>query len=105
MTDLPPIIKWTTAIIAGGGAAGLTQGATALLRAKSTAFTGGLGNPVVSTAEMGGSLLVAGLALVAPFVAVAVAVLLCWLAVRTVRKLLQRKSDETKAPSIRQRVP
>ena len=26
MTDLPPIVKWTTAIIAGGGAAGLTQG-------------------------------------------------------------------------------
>ena len=24
MTDLPPIVKWTTAVIAGGGAAGLT---------------------------------------------------------------------------------
>ena len=26
MTDMPPLIKWTTAVIAGGGAAGLTQG-------------------------------------------------------------------------------
>ena len=31
ITDLPPMLKWTTAIIAGGGVAGLTQGVTALL--------------------------------------------------------------------------
>ncbi len=51
MTDLPPMVKWTTAIIAGGGVAGLTQGVTAALRANSTALTGGLGNLVISTAE------------------------------------------------------
>jgi hypothetical protein len=33
MTDLPPMVKWTAAIIAGGGVAGLTQGVTATLRA------------------------------------------------------------------------
>jgi hypothetical protein len=90
MTDLPPIVKWSTAIIAGGGAAGLTQGVTALLRAKSTALTGGLGNPVLATAEMGGALLVSALALVAPFVALAVVVVFCWLAAHMVRKLLAR---------------
>jgi hypothetical protein len=26
MTDLPPMVKWTAAIIAGGGVAGITQG-------------------------------------------------------------------------------
>ena len=41
MTDLPPMVKWTAAIIAGGGVAGLTQGVTATLRANSTVFTGG----------------------------------------------------------------
>jgi hypothetical protein len=90
MTDLPPIVKWTTAIIAGGGAAGLTQSVTALLRAKSTAMTGGLGNPIIATAEMGGALLVSALALVAPFVAVAVVGVFCWLAARIVRKLVSR---------------
>jgi hypothetical protein len=45
ITDLPPMLKWTTAIIAGGGVAGLTQGVTALLRAKSTVLTAGVGNP------------------------------------------------------------
>ena len=33
MTDVPPMVKWTAAVIAGGGVAGLTQGATAMLRA------------------------------------------------------------------------
>src|SRR5262244_983503 len=41
MTDLPPMVKWTAAIIAGGGVAGLTQGVTAMLRPKSTVLTGG----------------------------------------------------------------
>ena len=76
MADVPPLIKWTTAVIAGGGAAGLTQGVTALLRAKSTAFTGGLGNSAVATGELGGarsylfwrfSCLLAALALVVLF--------------------------------------
>ena len=31
MTDVPPMVKWTAAVIAGGGIAGLTQGATAAL--------------------------------------------------------------------------
>ena len=33
--DLPPLLKWSAAILAGGGAAGLTHGVTSLLRAKS----------------------------------------------------------------------
>jgi Domain of unknown function (DUF4126) len=85
MTDLPPLVKWTTAVIAGGGAAGLTQSATALLRAKSTAFTGGLGNPVVATAELGGSGLVSLLALLLPLAALALVVAFCWFVFQFVR--------------------
>jgi hypothetical protein len=55
MTDLPPMVKWIAAVVAGGGAAGFTQGVTAMLRAKSTAFTGGFGNPVIATGELGDS--------------------------------------------------
>jgi hypothetical protein len=53
MTDLPPMVRWTAAIIAGGGVAGITRGLTAMLRAKSTVFTGGLGSSAVATAELG----------------------------------------------------
>jgi len=90
MSDLPPMIKWTLAIIAGGGAAGITQGATALLRAHSTAFTAGIGNPVIATAELGGALVVSLVALAAPFIALGLVVLFCVLAVRFVRKLASR---------------
>ncbi|MGD9598033.1 MAG: DUF4126 domain-containing protein [Steroidobacteraceae bacterium] len=89
MADLPPLVKWTTALIAGGGVAGLTQGVTALMRAKSTALTGGLGNSAVATGEIGGSILLAVLAIAAPVVAVAVVVLVIWLGVRVARRLLR----------------
>src|SRR5688500_18601248 len=49
MTDLPPLVKWTTAVIAGGGAAGLMQSTTAAMRANSTLMTGGLGNFALAT--------------------------------------------------------
>jgi hypothetical protein len=90
MTDLPPLIKWAAAIIAGGGAAGITQGITTMVRANSTVLTGGLGNPVIATAELGGATLVALLALSVPFVAVGLVVLFCWFAVRTIRRLLRQ---------------
>jgi hypothetical protein len=98
MTDLPPIVKWTTAVIAGGGVAGLTQGATALLRAKSTATTGGFANPVIATGELGGSLLVTILAIAAPLVALVLIVLFLWFVVRLVRRLLRRAPHPPPSP-------
>jgi Domain of unknown function (DUF4126) len=94
MTDLPPVVKWTTAMIAGGGAAGLTQSVTSMLRAKSTVWTGGLGNAVVSTGELGGALLVSLRALLAPLAALAIVGVLCWLALRFVRRLSRRAPAE-----------
>jgi len=89
ITDLPPLIKWSTAIIAGGGVAALTQGVTTLVRAKSTAFTAGLGNPVLSTGEMIAAVIVALLALLAPLIALALVAVFCWFTVRMVRKVLR----------------
>jgi hypothetical protein len=86
MTDLPPMAKWMAAVIAGGGTASLTQGVTTILRAKSTVVTGGLGNPVIATGELGGSVLLSLLALAAPLTAVAVVILLLWLAFRLIRR-------------------
>ena len=90
MTDVPPLVKWTAAIIAGGGVAGLTQGTTAIVRANSTVLTGGIGNFAISTAELIGALFVSLLALAAPLAALAVVILLLWLAMRLVRHLLPR---------------
>src|SRR5688572_20915939 len=97
ITDLPPLIKWSTAIIAGGGVAAITQGVTTLVRAKSTAFTAGLGNPVVSTIEMIAAVVIALLALIAPLVAIALVAAFCWFAMRLVRRFL-RNGEAAKQP-------
>jgi hypothetical protein len=87
ITDLPPMVKWAAAIIAGGGIAGVTQSVTTLIRAKSTVMTGTLGNPVVATTELGGSLIVSLLAFAAPLLTAAAIVVLLWLAIRWLRSL------------------
>ena len=50
-------------------------------------MTGTLGNPVVATTELGGSLIVSLLALAAPLLTAAAIVVLLWLAIRWLRSL------------------
>jgi hypothetical protein len=79
ITDLPSVLTWGIALIGGGGAAGLLHGASSLPRLKSTAVTGGAGNPVVSTGELIGALVTSALALLVPVVsAVLLLVVLVW---------------------------
>jgi len=68
ITGMSPLLKWTLAIIAGGGVAGLVQGTTVMTRAASTATTGGLANPLVATIELGGAVLSSIAAILAPVV-------------------------------------
>jgi hypothetical protein len=78
--DLPPVLRWGLAIVAGGGAAGTVQGATVLARLKSGAMTAGLANPIVATAELTGSVVTSVLAVLAPLLAVAlIVILLVWI--------------------------
>lgn len=59
LVDVPPFLRWSVAIIAGGGAAAAVQASTVLLRLKSSALTGGLGNPVLATVEWVGAVVIA----------------------------------------------
>jgi hypothetical protein len=95
MTDLPPMLKWTLAIIAGGGAAGLTQSATALLRGGSTVTTGGLGNGVIAVGEIIGAIGVSILAVMAPWIGLLAAALLCVLIYRTIRTFGKRRAGNS----------
>jgi phosphoglycerol transferase MdoB-like AlkP superfamily enzyme len=88
---MSPFLHWTLAIIAGSGAAGLIQAFTGVTRLTSTATTGGLGNPVVSTAEAGGSITLSVLAVLVPLAAAALVALVLFFAARVLyKKLLQR---------------
>ena len=73
--ELSPLLRWTLAVVAGGGAAGIVQSGTTLLRLHSSAFTAGLGNPVMASGELAGSVSLSVLAVLAPVLA-AVLVLL-----------------------------
>ena len=92
--DLPPLLRWTIAIIAGGGVAGFAQLGTTLLRFKSSVLTAGMGNPIVATGELVGALAMALLALLAPLLAaVFVAILLVVFARRMIRRRGKRHVD------------
>ena len=72
-----PVIQWSLAIIGGGGVTTAVQGATVVTRGVSTALTGGLANPVVSTGENIASIIMTILAIVlAPIAAILVVFLM-----------------------------
>ena len=75
--DVSPFLKWTLAIIAGGGAAAIVQGVTVTLRTKSSALTAGAGNVLVSSAELAGSMITALLAIIVPILCLILLALLC----------------------------
>jgi hypothetical protein len=101
MTDIPPEVMWPVAVIAGGGAAGLTKGSTALLRAKSGVMTGGLANPVVSTVETVGATGLSLLAIVVPLLCLVAVVALLWWATRKAgRVLFGRRSPPDPQPEL-----
>jgi hypothetical protein len=66
VTDMSPFLKWTLAAIAGGGMAGLVHGTTSLARGASTLSTGGLANPLLATAELGGAVVTSLMAILVP---------------------------------------
>lgn len=73
--DLSPLLRWTLAVVAGGGVAGVIQAGTALLRLQSSGFTGGLANPVLATAELLGALALSVMGVLVPVLAAVLVVL------------------------------
>jgi hypothetical protein len=97
-----PMLQWTVALIAGGGAAGTIQAFTGIGRLASTMMTGGLGNPLISTIESGGSIILSALAIAVPVFAVClVAVLLVFTLSKLGRSLaLKRERQEADMKSV-----
>lgn len=81
VTDTHPLLGWSLAVIAGGGAAAVVQTGTTLARGFSSFATGGLTNPLVSTIEAGSSILLSLLAIIVPLVAAVAVVVLVFVAV------------------------
>src|SRR5206468_8774162 len=55
LTDMSPLMKWSLALIAGGGTAGVIQTASVALRGTSSVTTGGLANWALASGELAAS--------------------------------------------------
>lgn len=93
--DLSPFLKWTLALIAGGGVAGLVQGTTVALRAKSSLVTAGTGNPFFATLELIGAIIFALLAILLPVVCLILIILFFFFAFKKIGSLIFRKNKKT----------
>jgi hypothetical protein len=86
-----PLLRWTMAAVAGGGTAGAVHGSLAVLRKLSSLTTGGLANPLISTAEGIGSLALSVVALLVPIAALVAAALTVALVLTLVRRRRARR--------------
>lgn len=91
VANLDPVVTWSLAIIAGGGTATAIKGAGASTRLVSTATTGGIGNPLVSTVETGTALVVSVASIFAPIIA-AFLVIVILIFIFTIYRKLRPKS-------------
>jgi hypothetical protein len=92
VSEMSPFLQWGLAVIVGGGVAGTVQGFTSITRIASTVTTGGLGNPVVSTVEAGGSIVMSILAITLPVVAVIAVGVIIFFAFRKIYGWLSRRN-------------
>ena len=72
LTSVLPVdsdmLKWSTGLIVGGGAAATIQGGSVLTRLASSKLTAGVGNPVVATGEHVAAIGTSILSLIIPIV-------------------------------------
>ncbi|HYF15494.1 MAG TPA: DUF4126 domain-containing protein [Phycisphaerales bacterium] len=94
LAGFDPWLAWAVGIVAGGGAAGLVQGATILARGVSLIATGGLGNPIVATAENALAILVAAMAILVPVLGVLAVGVALFIIIRRVRRAKTRRQRE-----------
>jgi len=76
--DMSPFLRWSLAVIAGGGVSGVVHAGTVAVRAGSSGTTGGSANFLVATAELVGSMLVTLLAVLLPFLCLAAVIWICY---------------------------
>ncbi|MDY6450224.1 DUF4126 domain-containing protein [Acinetobacter faecalis] len=88
--EMSQFASWAAAIIIGGGTAGAVQMSTVAVRGVSTATTGGVANPLISTGEWIGAFLLSILSLIVP---VLVVFLIIVLAIFTVRWFREKKKN------------
>lgn len=88
--DTSPLLKWSFAIIAGGGVSSMVHVGTSALRAAVGLPTGGLANPVVSSGEGLGAIV---LTVLAVFLAPVAFIIVLWMLYRIVRRMRRTSAE------------
>ncbi|MCL6294811.1 DUF4126 domain-containing protein [Jejuia spongiicola] len=86
VADLSPVVTWSLAIIAGGGTAAAIAGTSSTTRLASTATTGGLGNPIVSSLETGTSVVMSLVSIFLPVIAIILVAIILFIIFRLYKK-------------------
>ena len=95
--DVHPALKWSAALVAGGGAAAAVQGGTVATRAVSGGTTGGLGNPIVATVELIASVVMSILAVLVPILALILTLVLLVFVYRVARRFFRARRERQAA--------
>ena len=95
LSDTHPALQWGASIIAGGGVSGTVQIGTVATRAVSTATTGGLANPIVSTVEAGACIVCTILAILLPVNALLLVIILVGYSGKQVNKRFFNNSSNS----------
>ena len=93
VTDLSHFITWALAIIAGGGTAAAIAGSSSTIRLASTATTGGLANPIVSSLETGTSVVISVVSVFIPVLAVILVFIILFMIFKVFIKFKSTKSN------------
>ena len=93
--DVSPFLRWSLAVIAGGGVSGVVHTGTVAARAASSGTTCGTANFLVSTAELAGSIVVTILAVLLPFLCLVGVIWICYRMITTITRsgLFKRRGD------------
>lgn len=87
MIDLPPMLTWTLAVVAGGGAALGGSTLSNVMHGGSTATTGGTANILLSLTETIFSVIISVLAVLVPVLAFLILVLFVFIMVKIFRRI------------------
>lgn len=88
-----PMLRWVTALIAGGATAGTIHVGTGLLRFFSTKATLGTGNPLVATGENAVAVTGSVLSFIAPvIVAIILLLVVVWIVYKGIRRISTGRS-------------
>ena len=93
-SNMDPVVTWALAIIAGGGTATAIKGTASAARLTSTATTGGVANPVVSTVETATASVMSVFSIFIPILAIILTVLIIFL-IRKVYKKFRPSTVKT----------